>query len=345
MKAISASSYIFALSLFLSAPLSYADNGVVVGTGDMKLGALIQVWAVDDTTAPNHADVNFRLRRAEFKASGTVAPNSRFFMMFDPAKNPSAAGDNKILQDLGIAFMPIENFEVIAGQMKIPTLEEGLHSSGELLLPERSYIGRAYGDRRETGVMLDYNPKIVRVRLMASNGQATPGAAATNTNDVDCSKDVNGRFDWMIMENLKLGVFGSNSQSIAGNSLREGGDIEFSNARFLARLSGLTAKELNVDKTGMSVEGGYTICDSLQAAARFENYQISSTPHFSSRATTVGLNYYMKGNNVKIQLAHTVMDHMTSAAGGPPTTYVDGSYKPGTNNAGSLTFLALQTTL
>ena len=50
-------------------------------------------------------------------------------------------------------------------------------------------------------------------------------------------------------------------------------------------------------------------------------------------------------SNVKIQLAHTVMDHMTSAAGGPPVAYVDGSYKPGTNNAGSLTILALQTTL
>lgn len=341
MKALLASFFVLALGLALSAPSARADNGVVVSTGEMKLGALLQFWAVDDTTAPAHNDVNFRIRRAEFKLTGTVAPSSRYFLMIDPAKSPSVTGDNKILQDFGVGMTFFENVEIVAGQFKIPTLDEGLRSSGELLLPERSYIGRTYGDRRETGIMIDWNPKIVRLRVMASNGQPTPGAAATNVNDTDSSKDVHGRFEWMITETMKIGAFGSNSQSVAGNSLRTGGDFEITGARFVARVSGLTAKEINVDKTGMSVEGGFSFTDELQLAARFENHQFTSTPKSSARAVTAGVNYYVKKHNLKVQLAHTMMSHMTSVNG----TFVDGSYKPGANNAGSLTILCLQTTL
>ena len=321
-----------------------AEEAVTVGTGKMKLGALMQGWAVDDTTAPNNADLNFRLRRAEFKATGSVHPDSRYFIMIDAAKNPSSTGDNKILQDFGAAFMIFENFEVIAGQFKIPTTDEGLRSSTELLFPERSYFARTFGDRREAGVMLDYNGKPVRVRVMASNGQASPGAVSTNVNEVDSSKDVNGRVDWTIIEGLKLAAFGSNSQSVVGNSLRTGGDIEYTCPKMLVRVAGVSAKEIGIEKTGMVADVGYNLTEKLQAVARFENYQVTTAPKSSARATSLGLNYMFEGNNLKLQLAHTMMNHFTSV-GGTPSAYVDGTYKLGSNNAGSLTVLSLQTTL
>jgi hypothetical protein len=335
---------------------AHAEENLTINTGKAKMGALLQGWAVNDTTIQgNNANSNFRMRRAEFRLSGSVRQDTRFFLMMDAAKNLSATGDNKVLQDFGVGFTPVEHFEIVIGQFKIPTLAEGFNSSAELLLPERSYVGRNYADRRESGVMLDYNLNPIRVRVMASNGQARPadplnptpvsGSAGTNVDDTDSSKDFHGRVDFAINENFKLGVFGSNSVSTLGHSTRYGGDLEFLMDRWLARLGGVGADELDVDKNGMALDVAYRINDPLQAVVRYENYQRTTAVKGSASAYTVGLNYYLEGNNLKLQLAHTFMNNMSSTSGTAPATSASGSYSPVADTDGSLTILSVQTML
>ncbi len=308
-----------------------AAESVQVNLGTVKLNGLFQIWALNDTTAANDAASNFRMRRTEIKLSGSVYPQTRWFVMFDPAKSLStgaisASNDNKILQDLGVAFMPLDGLEIVIGQFKIPTTAEGLISSGELLLPERSYIGRTFGDRREPGLMIDYNPKPIRLRAMVSNGQVTPATGTgTNLTETNGSKDVNGRADFAVTEGLTIGAFASQSHATVGLSNRYGGDIQFTDGRLVARASGVQAKELDVDKNGMSVEAGYMLADKWQATGRYENFQLTSAPENSSSIYTLGANYLLEGHNAKIQLAHSTIHNFLGSNGTPaPTTNRDG---------------------
>ena len=137
------------------APSAPEAAGVKVDVGSAKLNLLLQPWFVADSTS-TAAKNNFRARRTEVKLSGNLNPDSRWFVMFDPAKSlktgaVASSNDNKILQDLGAVYQPLSGFEVTGGQFKIPTTAEGLDPSGDLPLPERSLMGRTYGDKRQLG--------------------------------------------------------------------------------------------------------------------------------------------------------------------------------------------------
>jgi hypothetical protein len=150
MKNFQRSILFFGLTLAALSSPSRADNleTMTVGTGKAKFDLLLQAWTLNDTTSTG-PKLNFRMRRAEIKFSGSVADDSRWFVMIDPTKSLristtgtlTSTNDNKVLQDLGVAFSITPELEIIAGQFKIPTTAEGLESSGELLmLPETTAI-------------------------------------------------------------------------------------------------------------------------------------------------------------------------------------------------------------
>lgn len=338
--------YISAFAFIFVAPsVVYADGeSLSVGTGKAKLNALLQTWALNDTTAANDANSNFRIRRSEIKLSGSVHPNTRWFVMIDPAKSLSisstgtlsSANDNKILQDIGAGLNLTEDLELVLGQFKIPIFAESLQPSSELLLPERSYIGRIFGDRREPGIMLDYNPKPIRLRLMASNGQVTPGGAGSNIDDTNNSKDINGRVDYSVTSEFKVGVFGSQSHSTAGSGNRWGADVQYSTERVFLRIGGVQAKEIDIDKNGLATEAGYQFNDKFQGAFRYENFHQTTAPELASDAYSLGFNYFVAENSIKLQLAQTLLKNMTGSNGSP---------KPSAGRDGSMTVLNLQTAL
>ncbi len=172
--------------------------------------------------------------------------------MVDPSKSLSISGtvtlssanDNKILQDIGAGFNLSDSVEIVFGQFKIPVFSESLQSPSELLLPERSYVARIFGDRREPGIMLDYNPQFLRVRFQ----------------------------------------FG----------------------------------------------------DKVQAAGRYETFEQATTPDILSRSYTLGLNYFIAANNVKLQLAQTELKNMEGSNGSP---------KPADGRNGSMTVFNVQMAL
>lgn len=330
-------------------PAFAEDSPVMAKFANTKVGSLLQFWALNDTEAANDANSNFRIRRAELKLSGSVHEGTRWFLMIDAAKTiaprtdlttgaDSKTTDNKVLQDLGIAISLFDGFEVIVGQFKIPTFAEGFQSSSELLLPERSYITRTYGDRREPGIMLDYTFKPLRARVMFSNGQTAVGATATNMDDTNNSKDVNGRVDYAITETINVGVFGSNSVSAAaeGHATRYGGDIQFTMGDIFARVAGVSADDWKVKRNGMMADVGYMVMESVQVAGRYENFQRTTATKSASNAYTLGVNYFLNGNNLKVQLAHSFLNNMAGS---------NGSYKIDPVLDGSLTILNVQLAL
>lgn len=290
---------------------------------------LLQVWALDDTTAANDANANFRIRRTEVKLSSKYSSTLKWFLMFDPAKNLSSGAisstnDNKILQDAAVVMGLTPELELTMGQFKIPTTAEGLDSSSELLLAERSYLSRIFGDRRETGGQLAYNGNGFKVKAMGSNGQVTPGATGTNINDTNNSKDFNARLDVSATDMIQVGVFTSQSHSTAGFGQRSGLNVRWNDGVSLIHLDGVQAQELGVDKNGMVATVGYKINDQWQPVLRYENFQ-NTTASTSGSVYYAGVNYNASKQN-KVQLSWAVLNNYSGTQGSPsPSTGVAGS--------------------
>ena len=187
--------WIFAL-LISGLPVALAAEG----DGAPKFGGLLSVWNASDIGV-SAGNATTRIRRAELKVSGSLLPKTDYLVMADAAKTLSAAGDNKILQDVRIGINWESGFALWMGQFKTPTTAEGLKSSAALWLPERSMVARTFGDQRQTGVQLRHAGGPVRGFLMFSNG------APANGSDTNYTKDITARVEVLPMEELTVGAF------------------------------------------------------------------------------------------------------------------------------------------
>ena len=318
--------------MFAAAPAFAADeapksgSSLAIPVGDAKLGLILQAWGYDDTTAPV-THTNFRMRRAEIKLGGNLNESLRWYVMFDPAKNLSATGDNKVLQDLVAGYALAPGLELLAGQMKIPTTAEGFETSAELLFPERTYVARNYGDRREDGVMLAWKESIYRVNAMVSNGQK---GSVDDTND---RKDLSLRADVLPTDRMKFGAFTTAVDSSYGLRSRFGANARFRFDELLVKGEGVIARDSGIGSHGWAVDAGYTLAEKFQPAARWESFDSAG---LGSHAATIGLNYYALNHRSKIQAAYTVLRDMIGASG---------TYMPAAGSRGSLFILCFQTSL
>jgi len=331
---------IFSLAsvLFLSTSLYSPAQAqeISVGQGSAKVGALLQFWAVNDSTAESY---QYRIRRAEFKLSGSVIEQTRYFLMIDPAKALrtgaiSATNDNKVLQDLGVGFTLFDGLELVVGQFKTPTTPEGLESSSELLLPERSYVARVFGDRREPGVMLTFKKEIFKASVMSSNGRGTNVDDSTESNE----KDLHGRFEVAATDNLAVGAFTSAGDSGYHNRGRWGLNLRGTFGPLLLRLDGVRARDADIWSTGYVGDVAYTLNERLQAVVRYDSLDNGT---FVATGTSCGLNYFVAKHNAKIQAAYVLLSNMDGSSGVGST----GSYVPGNGTDGSVFVMNFQMAL
>lgn len=283
-----------------------------------KFNALLQAWTVDNTTVNVNPQLNFRLRRAELKVSGTIVPEARYFAMIDGAK-VAKGNDNRILQDLGIAFTFLPGLEVTAGQFKTPTTAEGLLSSSELLFPERSRTGRTYGDRREPGLMITYQTSQWKWIGMLSNGQGPNANATTNT------KDLTLRSEFTINPDLRVGAFVLLGDLAYNNKGSWGTNFRYARENSLTLLG-----EYVMGKTGpvvsqaLVVESGYFVSNQVQPGLRYEILQPNLNSGFLAQQPATVLNYYIAKHSAKLQASLSYLSNMTGNDGAPDV--VAGSY-------------------
>lgn len=316
------------------------NSPLMVGMGTAKFGLLLQYWLVNDQTSSN---LNNRIRRSEIKFNGSAVENTRWFVMVDPAKTMrtgavAQTNDNKILQDLGVAFMLCPEVEVIVGQFKSPTTAEGLDSTAELLLPERSYTARNFGDRREPGAMITYTTPAVKLSLMSSNGQGTNVDDTTARNE----KDLHFRVDGTLSKEVKVGLFTTAGDSETQNKARYGLNARGAFDALLVRLEGVRASDASVWTTGGVVDLGYQFSDTFQTVLRWDVLEgaVSGGNMYTAAASTLGLNYLIAKHNSKIQLSYT---HLNNMQGGSASTVSSpGTYAPAQGVTGSTAILAAQ---
>ena len=183
-----------------------------------KLSGLAQAWYTQmldnnlrlnstSTSSPKYYNLrsefqenSFTIRRVELKVDGKITDEVSYEAMIDPT-----ISSGSILQDVAIKYKLPFNAEIKVGQFKnLQTLEGGT-SSSELMLAERSQLGRTFGDDRNRGGIISFgfgDPKAfgAKLHLGVFNGSG-------KANDGNAQKDIVARLDMNVGKEHTFGVY------------------------------------------------------------------------------------------------------------------------------------------
>ncbi len=301
-----------------------ADKTTVhVGKGSLKVGGLLQGWALYDARAKDR----FRIRRSEIKLAGDVLGNDRlkYTVVFDPSQPQE---DNTVRSPLKDAIFTIdhlpwlENHTLDFGQFKPPRTEEGTRPASQLDFAERSIMAMTYGDQRDLGAMVTGNWPVVTYQLGVFNGKQNQAAKHDQ-------KDVVGRLVFrplkLVGSLVKLPDIGELELGISGEHRPHGGIVPPKKrlgyeARYAYQnlalkgeymtgedtTSALSTSENNNVGQGWYTQVGYLLAPwfpKVQLVARLEGWDPdANTALDAERDVTLGLNYFIDKHNAKWQL-------------------------------------------
>jgi phosphate-selective porin len=272
----------------------------------------------------------FRLRRGEIRLTGQITPKLIGTIQLDPAKalNLNAAGNainqsGTLLQEIALQYQLAKkgtnSHFVDIGQFKIPLGYEGDQVSSAalqtveraLMFTQRDPFGGGYGDVRDTGVRLRGNFGDVAYDLGAFNGFGDRQNALAQTDQ----KAIIGRLAYRPakIQGLQLGISG-------GTGGPGGADRSLVNAFAAYKrdkwtfqtefLDGKTQGPLGAppvatlrDIRGYYGSVGYLFTPKLEGVLRYDYFDTDTNlANADGNDITLGANYYIKGNNAKIQV-------------------------------------------
>lgn len=303
---------------------------VEVGFGKIRISGLFQGWYnASNRTVPD----SFRIRRAELRFTGDLMPKVRWSIMFDVAKvltvNNTFANINNtpVLNGTGInqssrifqeAFVTLGYFKhanIQVGQYKLPVSLEGLQSSAALDTIERALFltdrarGGGLGEVRDTGLMV-FGPinKQFEYQFGVFNG------AGESMSDVDRNeqKAVAGRFVFhpTAVKGLHLGasgIWGGTVSLLNPRRDRFGAEFLYDVKHFRFKSEYVVGVDSDIHRRGFYAHFGYRFRPKLEAIFRYDTFdpdirRETNSLNVLERDYIGGLNYYIKENNLKLQL-------------------------------------------
>jgi len=203
--------------------------------------------------------------------------------------------------------------DVSIGQFKIPVSWEGYNSSSRLILPERSLVAAAYGDKRDLGLRVAKTFKRWGYSLGVFNG------ATSNNLDTNNSKDVALRLEAYPAEGLTLAAVGYASigeRLSASTRDRWEFDARYERGPLLFQSEYIHARDgggaVWTEAHGFYAALGYMVTDKLQPVVRVGYVDPNLARDLDPTADkadeawefNLGLNYYLHKHEVKVQLAY-----------------------------------------
>lgn len=270
----------------------------------------------------------FRLRRGELKITGQITRRLKASAMFDIAKTQSSSDrpSDSVLQEIVLSYLLNENKArgtsntIDIGQFKIPVGYEGDLVSASatqtieraLMFQNRDPFRGGYGDKRETGVQLRGERGKFAYWIGTFNG------LGERQNDVALSdnKSVLARLIYQPngKSGLRLGVSGGVGNT--GNPTAGGPRLDrnllnlfavYKKNKITAQTEYLTANSQTIADTFVrdvrSYYGsvGYLFTKKLEGVARYDVFDFTNGASGKISEATLGVNYYIHGNNAKIQ--------------------------------------------
>jgi Phosphate-selective porin O and P len=295
--------------------------------GLFEPGLLMQSWlCFDDANACGGGDTSFRVRRAEVHVKGAILPKRvTYEVMFDVAKvlepttvqidTPSGPVSVKqpvsalsMFQDFKITYVT-RYADITTGQFKIPVSWEGSNSSSKLILPERALVSRTFGDKRDLGVQASKKFDTWSYTAGIWNGA---GLDAIDTND---GKDLGVRLEAYPVAGLTIGGVTYDSvgdRKDAGTKDRWEGDVRYDHQHLLVQGEFIQARDVKaagaaaVSSHGFYAALGYTLPSQVQPVVRVGWFDPdTSTADDATTHFDVGVNYYIRGQNLKLQAVYS----------------------------------------
>lgn len=310
-----------------------------------QFGGLFQVWATNDSfDSAGQGGMNYRVRRSEIRFHGKVQDDVRWFVMIDPAKSLrtgaiSNSNDNKVLQDLGTGWK-FGDFEVLFAQMKLPSTLETAQSSAQIPMPERTVAARNYGEKRSTGLALQY--KVDRFKWTAMSANGTTG----NTADTNNEKDLASRIEYSPATGLEFGLYGNWTDGRSRSS-HGGISLQWSTEPWATPII-WRAEWIRGTQDGATTltenQGAWTdlsarLADQWELTARYQSYQANLRSGPIGFENSLGISYLHKKHEAKIQLLLSDYHNLLASSN-------RGTLDPNNNeNAGFLAILAAQASL
>lgn len=314
--------------------------------GRWSPGMLAQAWLDLQRSNGRTTLLTFKLRRAELAVHGEIVPDRwAFRVMMDPARfleqidtpivdsagNTSVIkqppGPSAALRDVYITMLTSIG-DLSIGQFKIPVSWEGYNSSAKLWFPERAPVSREFGDRRDLGLRFTKTFTYWGYFAGLFNGQGE------NNLDTNVQKDLGLRLEVYPVEGMTIaGVLydAIGERNLAGTKDRWEADLRYAHGPYLFQSEYIRARDVyQTDARATQGQGFYTtigymledpsLHGVLQPVARigFLDLDIGNRgpPPPGRNFTTewdydVGLNYYIEGDEMKLQLWYSFQNYNT----------------------------------
>ncbi len=300
------------------------------GFGSLKFDGLLQTQYANGS---QRGDNTLRIRRAELKVSGKVAPHVTWAVMIDPAKalslrqsstsvggqqvviDESVNQSSRTLQDALVTIGLDKGFSVDVGQYKLPFAYEGPNPTSQVITVERPQFasdrarGGSLGDVRDIGVTLRgsvWPHSKLAVGLFDGTGEAQN---ATDANDQKVFV-ANLAAPIPFLSGLTLGmsgVYGGSPNSEHARRDRIGALAEFLRPSFTARAEYIRGVDGDVHREGYYEVLAYKLNKTFELVQRVDYFDpdVRRAGTLTDEGATdvlAGLNYYIAGHNAELQL-------------------------------------------
>jgi phosphate-selective porin OprO and OprP len=334
------------LALVAAAAFGQDKGGITVqatnGEASLTLGGLLQVQFEDgdrgDSRFPATGEDRFYLRRARLNATGTFAEQFDFRLEFDLAGTlGSTTGLRAQMTDGYVNWNRYAYANVRAGQLKTPFGFEQLYPDPRLLTIERSLPNDRLTLSRQLGAQLwgDLLDKRLSYAVGVFNGNGVNNSANDNGKFLWAGRLAatpwkgSGTAGWSVGENafqsednaLSLPDLGFDANLFTGKRHGFGVDSQVETGPFSLWVEYLRVRfepanrrpSASFDADGWYAQGGwYVVPQKLQVVLKHETFDPSRQAGGGGVSTdTAGLNYYIKGNNLKLQI-----DYLRTGLGG-----------------------------
>lgn len=294
----------------------------------LNITGYIQVQGKINQNEDRSPNDGFTIRRAKLAASGYAYEHVKFKLEANFAGNP-------VLDDAFIEDDHHSSFVGRVGQFKVPFSLEELTSDTEILSIERSEVVKQIAPGRDQGISFSGNipGAPINYSIGAFNGQNAPAgttyafganedAARNKANDNDQLLYA-GRLIAKPLEWISLGINGLTSTDGTGAAVRDrnayGVELQIKNPKRGCSLQGEylrqwlknTTTDVTSTSDGFYVQAGHFLVEKhLEAVVKYEEYDSDKdlANKDDIRWTTVGLNFYIYGNDAKLVANYIVKD-------------------------------------
>jgi len=289
----------------------------------------IHYWAglkldntVDISGDDGSANNNFRVSLINFFIDGKFKGSKEGFrIMLDTTPNPSEPFMQHLFQDLYIETKRIPHHRILVGNTRPGVGYEGAGSAYTLPFISRSQISRHFGTARKLGVRVMGNYSLLDYDLggYSSGTQFStffPGGEFDGWINLKPLGKTNGKYGKLTLGGgIAAGQRDSENFTVIGAYVgyrykRFWTKAEFANADGSNGLTGFSTKQ----RQGWYVTCGYRINRKLEALVRYDEFNPDKNiSNNNKREYTAGLNYYIKGQALKIILNYVFCQNQSSA--------------------------------